>query len=224
MIELSTKSLPLLMPLGDNALLVRFATTLSDEANRAAIGFARRLRRQLPEGVDEIDPNLVSVLLRYDPQRVDFDRLAGDVRLLLSAPQGEAPGEPVEHRIAVSFGGAGGPDLEEVSQALQLSPDEFIAAHNAGPLRVLTTGFAPGFVYCGFHREDLRLPRRANVRPPVPAGSVLFAAGQTAVTSTPIPTGWHVIGQTEFRNFNPAADPPTQLREGDTIVFEAVRG
>jgi allophanate hydrolase subunit 1 len=54
----------------------------------------------------------------------------------------------------------------------------------------------------------------------VPAGTVLFAAGQTAITSTPIPTGWHVIGHTGFRNFDPGAEPPATVRGGDTIRFE----
>jgi len=203
-------------------LLVRFGTSLSDEANNAAIAFARQLRRQLPVGVTEIDPNLVSVLLKFDPQRVDFDRLAGEVRLLLSTPEQVGAAEPATHRIDIVFGGTDGPDLDEAATALGLGLEDFIAAHNAAPLRVLTTGFAPGFVYCGFHPEALRLPRRTAVRPPVPPGSVLFAAGQTAITSTPIPTGWHVIGRTAFRNFDPEVDPPTLLREGDSVVFEAV--
>jgi KipI family sensor histidine kinase inhibitor len=211
---------PLLQPLGDQGLIVRFATSLSDAANRAAIEFARQLREALPEGVTEVDPNLVSVLLKYDPGRVGYERLAGEVRLLLAA--GITPaGEANRHTIEVAFGGDGGPDLSEVAEGLGLTSAAFVAAHNSLPLRVLTTGFAPGFVYCGFHPDALRLPRRTAVRPSVPAGTVLFAAGQTAICSTPIPTGWHVIGTTEFRNFDAGAEPPTVLREGDEIVFEA---
>lgn len=213
--------LPLIMPLGDEGLLVRFGTTLSDPANLAAVRFARRLREGLPVGVTEIDPNLVSVLLKYDPARIDFDRLAGEVRLLLSAPAEESLVPPATHRIAIAFGGENGPDLEAAAAALGMAVDAFITAHNAGPLRVLTTGFAPGFVYCGFHPEALRLPRRTSIRPPVRPGSVLFAAGQTAINSTPVPTGWHVIGHTEFRNFDAAATPPTRLREGDSVQFAA---
>jgi KipI family sensor histidine kinase inhibitor len=213
--------MPLIIPLGDCGLLVRFGAALSDAANRRAIGFARLLQDDLPEGVEEIDPNLVSVLLRYDPRQTGFERLAGEVRLRLGST-GAAPGPAAgRHRIAVRFGGEAGPDLEAAATALELGIEAFIAAHNARPLRVLTTGFAPGFVYCGFHPEALRLPRRARVRPPVAPGSILFAAGQTAITATPVPTGWHVIGRTTFRNFVPEASPPTVLREGDLVGFEA---
>lgn len=212
---------PLIVPLGDHGLLVRFASSLSDQANLATIDFAGRLRQQVPDGVTEIDPNLVSVLLKYDPSRITFERLAGEVRLMIGKPGRIRNAMPKQHRIAVTFGGEEGPDLAEVAKTLKLAPKEFVAAHNARPLRVLTTGFAPGFVYCGFHPDSLELPRRASTRPLVPAGAILFAAGQTAITATSLPTGWHVIGRTDFRNFDPGQDPPTRLREGDEIVFEA---
>lgn len=208
---------PLILPLGDRGLLVRFGETLSDEANRAAIELAARVEMAGIHGVVEVVPNLVSVLLRYQPAAIAFDRLAGEVRLLVAGADG-AITSGAEHRVAVTFDGE---DLDEVAALVQLSPDEFIAAHNSAPLRVLATGFAPGFLYCGMHPEALAVPRRGVVRRQVPAGTVLFAAGQTAITSTPIPTGWHVIGHTSFRNFDPAAEPATAVHAGDTVRFEA---
>lgn len=207
---------PLILPLGNRGLLVRFGETLSDEANRAAIGFAARVEMAGVPGVVEVVPNLVSVLLRYEPATITFDRLAGEVRLLMSGA-GEAISSGSQRSVAVTFDGE---DLDEVAALVKLSPGEFIAAHNSAPLRVLATGFAPGFLYCGMHPEALAVPRRSVVRRQVPAGTVLFAAGQTAITSTPIPTGWHVIGHTGFRNFDPAAKPPTAVHAGDTIRFE----
>ncbi len=207
---------PIILPLGDQALLVRFDDKLSDDGNRAAVGFATRVEEEAIPGVLEVAPNLVSVLVRYDPLRIGFDRLAGEIRLLVSAPR---PPERSarQFRIDVVFDGE---DLGGVAAALQLTEGEFVARHNAEPLRVLATGFAPGFVYCGFHPESLSVPRRPEVRPMVPAGTVLFAAGQTAITSTPIPTGWHVIGHTPFRNFDALAKPPSVLAAGDEVVFE----
>ena len=207
---------PTLLPLGDRALLVRFGETLTDEANRAAIGFATLVERADVAGVLEVVPNLVSVLLRYEPAVITFNRLAGEVRLLFPGPP-EADGSGTQDRVAVTFDGE---DVDEVAALVKLPRTEFIATHNAAPLRVLATGFAPGFLYCGMHPEALVVPRRNVVRRQVPAGTVLFAAGQTAITSTPIPTGWHVIGHTGFRNFDPAAEPPTRVRAGDLIRFE----
>ena len=209
---------PDIVPLGDQALLVRFGSSLDDAANLAALGLGAKLTDDPIRGVLEIVPSLISVLLRYDPNEIGATRLAGEIGLRLGYAEVLGPAEI--HDISVQFDG---PDLAEVAGALNLDVDAFVAAHNAEPLRVLTTGFAPGFVYCGFHPEALILPRRTIVRPLVPAGSVLFAAGQTAIAATEIPTGWHVIGRTGFRNFLPEHDPPTVLQAGDLIQFRVAR-
>lgn len=211
-----TFPIPTILPLGDSGLLVRFGTTLTDPSNRAAIAFARALEREPIGGVIEVVPNLVSVLLRYDPTTTAPNGLAGEVRLRLNGLAGEQQ-DRTDWVIPTVFDG---PDLDEVAASLALSPTAFVAAHNASALRVLATGFAPGFVYCGLHPDGLHVPRRSSVRPFVPAGSVLFAAGQTAIAATEMPTGWHVIGRTGFSNFDPTINPPTRLSAGDGITFE----
>lgn len=205
--------MPTILPLGDAAVLVRFGHSLSEAANREAIAFAARLDADMPEGVEEIAPGLVSVLLRTRPG-VDFWRLSGELRLRLDAAPVLTPG--ATWSIPIVFDGE---DLMEVCGRLKLAPGAFVVRHNGTPLRVLATGFAPGFVYCGFHSPALVVPRREQVRPMVPAGTVLFAAGQTAIAATPIRTGWHVIGRTIFQNFDPDETPPTAFAPGDTIEF-----
>lgn len=207
--------MPTIQPLGDSAVLVRFGDTLSEDANRQAIAFAAALDADVPEGVEEIAPGLVSVLLRTRPG-ADVWRLSGELRLRM-----DDTGEPLagkRHEIAIAFNGE---DMSEVARLTEMTESRFIERHNARPLRVLATGFAPGFVYCGFHDEALVVPRREHVRAMVPAGTVLFAAGQTAIAATPIRTGWHVIGRTAFQNFDPQREPPTLLTAGDTVVFTA---
>ena len=202
-----------ILPLGDGAVLVRFGDTLSAQANREAIAFAARLDADIPEGVVEIAPGLVSVLLRTRPN-VDFWRLSGELRLRMEGSHEERTGRTVTIPVVYD-----GDDLMDVCSKLKLAPGDFVVRHGGTPLRVLATGFAPGFVYCGFHSPLFVVPRREQVRPMVPAGTVLFAAGQTAIAATPIRTGWHVIGRTTFQNFDPAASPPTKLAPGDTIRF-----
>lgn len=213
-------SSPVLVALGDSAILVRFSATLSDEANRQAVKFASHLRVARSAGIVEIVANLVSVLVRFDARAVSFADVAGELRLRLSSPEARDEVAPGSIRlIETQYGGAGGPDLEAAAQLAGMNAADFIAAHAGADLRVLATGFAPGFVYCGFHRDSMRLPRRTEIRTSVPAGTILFAAGQTAITATPIPTGWHVIGRTSFRNFNAEQTPPTLLVAGERVRF-----
>jgi KipI family sensor histidine kinase inhibitor len=204
------------MPIGDRALLVRYADTLSDEANRAAVALARKLVAEPIPGVAEVAPGLVSVLLRAE-DGVELAAIRSEVMLRLGTPPPDIAGS--RHVIDVAFDGE---DIEQVAEILKITRAAFVELHNARPLRVLATGFAPGFVYCGFHGPDLLVPRREAVRPVVPAGTVLFAAGQTAIAATPIRTGWHVIGRTSFQNFDPQRMPPTVLAAGDSVMFRSV--
>lgn len=208
-----------LVPLGDRALLLRFGDRLSAEANRRAIGAAHLLVRAKLAGVQEIAPNLVSVLLRYNPAVTSFFGLSMAVRLALASAESPQNENPRRVEISVAYGGDSGPDLEEAAACCGLCVEKFVALHNGSRLRVLATGFAPGFVYCGMHEKTLCVPRRKKIHAMVPPGSIIFAAGQTAITATPVPTGWHVIGRTKFQNFDPARTPPTRLEAGDEIRF-----
>ena len=76
---------PTLLPLGDRALLIRFSTEISDAANLAAIALARHLEAAQLDGVEEIAPGLVSVLLRLR-SAADFPRVRGEVTLRVGTP------------------------------------------------------------------------------------------------------------------------------------------
>lgn len=220
--QIQLPPMPTIVPLGDRTLLVRFGDTLDDTANEAAIDLARTMEAAAIPGVLEIVSNLISVLVRYDAHQIRFHQLAGEIRLLMSKPRdGLASGRT--STISVRYGGEDGPDLDEVCISLGVDRQAFIGAHSAQPLRVLAIGFAPGFIYCGMHEPSLVVPRREAVRTLVPAGSILFATGQTAIAATPLPTGWSVIGRTGFINFDPSSNPPTRLGAGDLLSFEPVQ-
>lgn len=209
-----SSALARIVPLGLDMLLIRFAETLSEAANRRAIAFAVDLERHPIAGVSEVVPSLVSVAVRFETGALR-DTIAGEIRLRMARlTTTELPQTVYDIDIVYD-----GDDLAEVAEALNLTPEAFVAMHLASRLRVLATGFAPGFIYCGFHPESLSVQRRQSVRPQVGAGTVLFAARQTAITATAVPTGWSVIGHTRFRNFDQTADPVLRARAGDTIRF-----
>ena len=115
-----------------------------------------------------------------------------------------------------------GMDLEAVAAATRLSAGEVIARHTERKYSVDLLGFVPGFAYLSELDQALQLPRRAEPRPRVTAGSVAIAAAQTAVYPLDTPGGWHIIGRTETVMFDPTRDPPALLRAGDTVQFESV--
>lgn len=209
-----------IIALGESAILVRFAKQLNEQANKRAIEFAAILEQQNHAEIKEVTASLVSVLIKYDNQKISFFNLSGLIRITLCEPQKKEKNTYKTHKIKMSFDGK---DLTEVANSLSLSTEQFISSHNEKSLRVLATGFAPGFIYCGMHEKKLFIDRRKKLHKQVPKGAVIFAAGQTAIASSPIPTGWHIIGHTDFSNFNLNKNPPTLINAGDRIEFVRVK-
>lgn len=213
-----------LLPLGPDGLLVRFADTLSEPANRAALAFRARADAAEWPGVVETATALTSVFLRFRPDRTTRAELEGRVRAMLAARDWSDVALPEGRRlwhVPVLFEGLAAPDLEEVARQIGRKPEEAIAELCARPLRVLALGFAPGQPYLGFLPEHWNIPRRTEVTPEVPRGAVVVAVRQAIPFANAAPTGWWQIGCTAFRCYDPATEPALPLRAGDEIRFRA---
>ncbi len=206
---------------GPRAWLVRFGRELSEETMRRALAVARELEERPPEGLREFVMGYGSVLLEFGGD----EETAG----------GEDPhvGAVVERLRALSLNVAGGrlveipvvydgEDLAEVGRRTGLDAEEVIARHSGRDYRVWLLGFAPGFPYLGVLDEALHLPRRETPRARIAAGSVAIAGGQTGIYPSESAGGWHVIGRTVRRMFDPRREDPFLLRAGDVVRFVAV--
>lgn len=204
-------------PMGEAAWLIE--CTLDDVAEANA--YALALADVLPAAWHPL-PAIRSVLVRFDPLRYSCDDVREHIRSTLARVAPDKRSSSRQVTIPVRYGGADGPDLEEVASRLGLTPNEVIAQHTARPWRVLMIGFAPGFPYIGPLPSSLSLPRRATPRAAVPAGSVAIAAGMTGIYPSSLPGGWHLIGRTEIALFDPARIPPALLQPGDDVQFVAI--
>jgi KipI family sensor histidine kinase inhibitor len=226
-------------PFGDSAFLVIIGDRVDEGVNQQVHRLARELaeRCRAANGWASPVPAYASLLLPYDPEQLDASEAESQLRTALEATRSVAgantglaiPDPPVELgsdartlEIPVRYGGRDGPDLEQVAASLGLSPQEVVRRHAGETYRVFVLGFAPGFAYLGPLPSELRLPRRAEVRPRVPAGSVAIAGEQTAVYPLETPGGWHILGRTELALWDPAADPPALLRPGGRVRFAPV--
>ncbi len=63
------------------------------------------------------------------------------------------------------------------------------------------------------------MPRRAEPRLQVPAGSVGIGGAQTGIYPLSTPGGWQLIGLTPLKLFDPMREPPVLLRHGDSVRF-----
>ena len=121
--------------------------------------------------------------------------------------------------IPVHYGGASGLDLESVAATLALSPRDVIRLHSEREYTVYMMGFTPGFPYMGILNERLTLPRMSTPRTHVPAGSVAIAGSQTGIYPLDSPGGWHILGWTPLKLFDPTSENPFLFAPGDVVKF-----
>ncbi|WP_276496334.1 5-oxoprolinase subunit PxpB [Pontibacter litorisediminis] len=222
-----TQNPPLLLcPLGDSAVVLQFGEEINLKVHHRIRAVAQALEQQPFPGLVEFVPAFTTLTVYYDPwvlsQQAKVDAYSEVVRQLeilveQAAVAAPAPARTVE--IPVVYGGAYGPDLQEVAAHSGLPEDEVIRIHSAGTYHVYMIGFAPGFPYLGGMDKRLASPRKANPRTSIPAGSVGIAGVQTGVYSISTPGGWQLIGRTPLQLFNPARQVPSLLLAGDKVRF-----
>ena len=116
-----------------------------------------------------------------------------------------------------------GPDLADVARLTGLAVDEVIARHAAAEYTVGWMGFSPGFGYLtGLDPALAAVPRLAEPRLRVPAGTVAIAGGLAAVYSSTSPGGWRLLGRTSAVLWDPERDAPALLAPGTRVRFRPV--
>jgi KipI family sensor histidine kinase inhibitor len=197
-------------PAGDAALLVQ----ADDLAGRMA---AAIMSQRFP-GVLDVIPGARTVLVTTEPGRLDLAELAARV-LALPLPAAGAGGAALAEFPVVYDG----PDLADVARLTGLAVDEVIARHAAAEYTVGWMGFSPGFGYLtGLDPALAAVPRLAEPRLRVPAGTVAIAGGLAAVYSSASPGGWRMLGRTSAVLWDPERDPPAVLTPGTRVRFRPV--
>lgn len=176
--------------------------------------------RSLP-GLLEAVGGMRSVELLFDLAATTGEAFQRDLAALLSDLPNEEIASGALHEIRVHYGGADGPDLDDVCRELGLTRDAFIERHTAVEWSVAMLGFTPGFAYLDGDADDLAVPRLTTPRAAVPAGSVGLAGGRTGIYSLPGPGGWQLVGRTDEELFRRAESDPFRLHASDRVRFVA---
>jgi len=210
------------LPFGDNALLVEFSDTISLEANLKVTVLSEAVTKAKMR-IEELVPTYRSLLIRYDPLKTTYEQLVfqlKDLEKTLDKPSPETKRQKIA--IPVVYGGEYGPDLAYVAKHHRLTEQQVVKLHSSREYRVYMIGFVAGFPYLGEVSDEIATPRLETPRLKVPAGSVGIAETQTGIYPCEAPGGWQIIGRTPLVLFNPMQQPPTPLKAGDTVNFEAI--
>lgn len=218
---MSLYSEPRFLPAGDTALVVEFGDAVDPAINARVLALDARLAASPPPGLLETVPTYRSLMVYYDPLILDPAALTDHIGALLEGLEGAvAPGRL--WTLPVAYGGSYGEDLGFVAETHGLTEKEVVERHAAAEYRVYMIGFSPGFAYLGGLDPVLHTPRRTHPRPRIPAGSVSIGGIQAAVSSVAGPSGWHLLGQTPVRLFDPGRDPVFLVAVGDRVRFQRI--
>jgi KipI family sensor histidine kinase inhibitor len=155
-----------------------------------------------------------SVVVRFDSALLSIDGARQQLHEHLdSAPKNDTHAESALIEIPVCYGGEYGPDFDSICQMLTLTADELIEIHTETEYRIEMLGFTPGFAYVGGLSAELNVPRLAEPRQRVAAGSIGITDGLTGLYALAGPGGWPLVGRTPVPLFEAGSEQPFVLRE-----------
>lgn len=210
-----------LMASGDTALVVEFGETIDREINARVLALTDRIAAARIPGVVEMVPTFRSLMVHYDPNMLLYGELAAEVERLMQ-DLGTATYEARLWTIPTCYGGAHGPDLEDVARLTGLTTGEVVRLHAQETYHVYCIGFLPGWAYLGETVKELDLPRRQSPRVKVPMGTVCTAQRMTGVYPIECPGGWHLLGRTPVRMFDMRRESAVLLAAGDKVRFAPI--
>jgi len=207
---------------GDAALLVTVPQVIDPNLNAWCVAFADEIAGRYGTAVRDAVVGYASVTVYFDPLLVDPEWLERELQDLAAAMPDVAPRSGAVIEVPVLYGGAMGPDIEDVARFGGCAVADVVAWHAAVTYRVYLVGFVPGFAYLATVDPRIAAPRRATPRVTVPLGSVAVAGGQTGIYPDATPGGWNIIGRTPLLPFDPARATPSLFKPGDQVRFRPI--
>jgi inhibitor of KinA len=210
--------------LNENSSIIYLGDEISDDVSARVGRAAAVVQQSLGRLLIDLVPSYTSLLLYYDPDRIDHEQLHQRLVQLLGSDTADIKESVTSTKLEVPVysGEEVAPDLQILSEYAGLSPDEVISIHSGSLYRVYAIGFAPGFAYLGKVDERIAMPRMQKPRLRVPAGSVAIADSQTAVYPAATPGGWRIIGRTPMQMIDWESDLLTPMRVGAEVLFRAI--
>lgn len=211
-------------PLGDHAITITLGISINEGINQQIGSLFYTLQQQKIPFIKDLIPAYCSLTVVYDAAAVlekqsapfsymkqQLEKAMKEIATVLVPPR--------SIEIPVCYDLSLGIDLEEMAITKDLSVEELIQLHSNHTYRVFMIGFLPGFSYMGTVPEKIIMPRKAQPRTKVLAGSVGIAGQQTGIYPFDSPGGWNIIGQTPVKLFDAERKDPVYLQAGDLVKF-----
>jgi len=210
-----------ILPAADSALVIEFGSAIDRKISDRVLALAETLTSASLPGATEIVATFRSLSVNYDSLLTTGRELEQAITALAKRSDASSRIRKLWD-IPVCYDPPYAPDIAEIAKTIGLTVAEVAALHAGTQYHVYMIGFVPGYPYMGDLPAKLRLPRRLDPRTRVPPGSLAIATSMTAVYPYESPGGWHLIGTSPVRFFDPDSAKAALLGPGDGVKFRPV--
>jgi len=204
---------------GDCALNVEFSQTINSDTSLKVRLAAQRLKDDPIKGITEIIPTFCTLTICYNPLSISYDELSNRVQAKLRDVGRINLTLRRIISIPVCYEQPYAPDLQTVANYAGLSCEQVVELHSNCDYYIDMLGFLPGFAYLGGLNPRIHIPRLDTPRINIEPGSVAIGGSQTGVYPLASPGGWHIIGRTPVKLYDPTRAKPVPYSAGEYIRF-----
>jgi inhibitor of KinA len=200
-----------LQPLGDQAVLARFA----EESD--ALRWTAAVRRLSAAWLVDVVQAYRSVAVYFDLEQTTFAAVVQVLQEMTRAGLPDVTAESRLHEIPCCYDFP--LDLPRIAAATGLAEEAIVQLHLATEYTIYAIGFCPGFPYLGYLPPPLcGVPRLPAPRLRVEAGSIGLTGRQTGIYTEARPGGWNLVGRTPLELVS-VVEGYFPLRTGDRVRF-----
>lgn len=210
--------------ISEEAFDLVFANKIDIKINRLIQSLARYLLKNISRyrGIIDLIPAYHTLTVYFDPLLTSYQEAKQSLNNLLNSDlfkNSSFAKRIIE--IPVCYDDEFGPDLKDLAEYAKMSVDQLIETHTNSDYYIYMLGFLPGFAYMGTVIDRIAMPRLAQPRKKLEAGSVGIAGKQTGMYPVQSPGGWRIIGRTPLILYDPDRPEP-RYRAGDYIRFKSI--
>lgn len=204
---------------GDAAISVQMGDEISLEVNQLVRMLYQELTRNPIEGVTEMVPTYVSLMIHYRPDVIRYEELKARIQVQMQHMENAEGQSGTVKEIPICYGGEFGPDLEDCAAFENISTQELIRMHSDHEYLAYMLGFAPGHAYMSRFEEPFHFKRRESPRVHIPGRSIVAQLYQSNLIPFDQPCGWNILGMTPLTICDYSKEDPFLVRAGEWVKF-----
>lgn len=169
---------------------------------------------------EEVVTGINEICIKFDPLYLDEEAILEIIANLPANNNKTSKNDIQQHHFSIDFNQS--MDMALICNSMDMNEAALQHWFLNQNFKVDMMGFQPGFAYLSHDGKAPILSRLDKPRAIVSAGSIGFLGKTACIYAHNGPGGWPIIGRINLPIFDSAKNPPTLLRGGDTISFEAL--